>query len=392
MSDSNAIEIYLTSAQLRKYNKKEPFQLSHAQLLNNVKAKHLLQLNINPKAASRLTRAIKANKGHRFTSEQLGGEIHGGSVASKWFKKAGRTVKDGLNKGVHFIKQNAGAVAEGIKQVVPKEVLGEMIDSAAQGLSMYTGNPGVGLALQKAGRKGLDGVYAHDFNKPLFSRKNKAAIGNVLKNTAGNAVQQIAKNNLGSHYDAGENAYNRYLNGYNNYNRNDNYDNGYYNSLPGDGYTGYDGGGIIKRGRGRPRKGDGIGKSINKAFHKAGNTIKNAPKNFVGAVNQKALAPIEATYNKTINSVNNKILNPALNSYNDVIRATNQNIIQPVQTAYTNTLSELKGGSIVGKDPGPGGKYRGSGLAKGSVEAKAHMARIRAMRNYNKPFKGGSFI
>ena len=366
---SHAIEIYLTSAQLRKYRNKQPFQLSHNQLLDNDKAKHLLQLNINNPGAKKLHKAINGSglKGHRFTAEQLsGGEIVGGSIASKMFKKVGKTIKAGINKGVHFIKKNAGAVVQGIKGAIPKEALEGLLDTAIAGVSSYYGKPEIGMALNQSVNKGLDGVYAHDFGKPLFSRKNKAAIGETLKNTAANVGYEVGQEKRFKNiYDSGVSDYNNFMSEYKNYNKNKNVEPV---ELPGDHYEGYSGG-SLRRKRGRPMKGGGLGQNIglhlDKAFSRAGDKYKI----FAGAVNKTAIKPIEKIYKNTLKKT----------------------IINPIETTYLNTLSQIKGGAIVGKDHGPGGVFRG-GLIKGSDAAKNHMAKIRAMRKIKSKIIGGSFI
>ena len=188
MLNHQPIEIFMTSAQKRKYMNKEPFQLSHDQILDNVKARHMFHLGITPTATNKLIDSIKTGKGFRFNPSHIVHEIKGGSVKS-FFKKAGKTMKNGINKGLHyvdhnalpFLAKNAGNIANELKNYIPPSVLSGVASGLVNSLATMSGNPELSLLLNPLVDKGINAAYAHDYNKKI-TKKDMRSIGRELTN------------------------------------------------------------------------------------------------------------------------------------------------------------------------------------------------------------------
>jgi hypothetical protein len=74
-----SVRLWLTSAQMDKYQNKQPFQCTFQQLNNNKKAAHFVQLTLEKKEFTKLQRNRRNEKGFRFKPDKIiGGMIHSG--------------------------------------------------------------------------------------------------------------------------------------------------------------------------------------------------------------------------------------------------------------------------------------------------------------------------
>jgi len=132
------IEVFLSTSQLRKFEAKQAFQLSAAQLQQGT-GKHHVEIHLLPVHYKKLLRNVQSNKGFRFTPAI----VQGGSLRS-----FGRSLRRGFkrfSRGVSKVAHQAGHALEvGAKNVVkyvPKEAVKDLANSAIIAGTTYIGQP-----------------------------------------------------------------------------------------------------------------------------------------------------------------------------------------------------------------------------------------------------------
>ena len=130
------IQLGITTPQLRKFNKLQPFQMSHKQLTEG-NGIHTIELNMPSIDKKKLDSAIRRGKGFRFQKQHL----EGGSILKK--------LKDFANK----------ARKTAIKHI-PKELVKQGIHSLVDTASMAIGHPelsGIGHSIVNGA---VDNIYS----------------------------------------------------------------------------------------------------------------------------------------------------------------------------------------------------------------------------------------
>jgi len=155
----SGFQVSLSKAQLSKLKKGSTFHLSGKQLTEGGEegTHHRVHCCCDDDLIKGLTKSHKNRRGIR---------IKGGSIRD-WFHKAGEAV----NKGIDFVKENAGAAVEGLKKLVPKDAVKSGLTAGATALGTMVGNPELGLLAAPLISKGVDAGYDHDFTQPLTGRR-----------------------------------------------------------------------------------------------------------------------------------------------------------------------------------------------------------------------------
>jgi hypothetical protein len=113
---SDIIEVFLNTAQMKKFEKGDNFQLSADQLQSD-SGDHHVQIEMQPKQKKELLRNVSKNKGYRFSSNKVVGGLILGDIArgigKNFVKKGADKLLDSIgNRTKHrgvtdVIKNNA---------------------------------------------------------------------------------------------------------------------------------------------------------------------------------------------------------------------------------------------------------------------------------------------
>ena len=152
------VELVLTTAQLRKFQKHQPFQVKVEQLKNihtQTSAKHHVEIMLNKKHYGKLLRNVRQNKGFRFTPEIIqGGDILGDvggffDTISKPLRDIPAPIFDKIVDGVKDVGSKAGDTYKATVGVNPfdigfkigNEIVGPALDRAISGKGLKKGSP-----------------------------------------------------------------------------------------------------------------------------------------------------------------------------------------------------------------------------------------------------------
>ena len=182
------VDVYLSTAQLRKLNSGKPFQLP-ASALQKPKSRtlaHHVELEITDSAYKKLEKNIKMDKGFRFQPDMV--------VGAGWKED----LLDSLGTAKDFVYENAGKAANNLKRLVPKESVKNAVGKAADFVARKAGKPEFASVVKSALNKGVDSAYDYDFEQPPPSRAQVVQSGkDYLKNNKGKFAN-MAKNAVGS--------------------------------------------------------------------------------------------------------------------------------------------------------------------------------------------------
>ena len=146
------VRVHLTTPQLRKFHRSQPFQLSHDQLMGHGVGQHEVELDLHPSHHKRIQSNIRGGKGFRFSPET----IRGGSLLG--------SLKKGVMRTGQYIRKNVpkSALQTAVHRIADRANLGDMGRYALdKGLDIgYSATPGADLKRQ-----------AIDFAKDTLQKK-----------------------------------------------------------------------------------------------------------------------------------------------------------------------------------------------------------------------------
>jgi hypothetical protein len=191
------MKIQISSQQMSKFKKGEPFQLSRDQIQGQPKKGKQHEVEIDDSHMKKIQSAAKRGKGYRISGEGLfksagkklgvsksvGDGIEGGSFlksVKNTAKKAGKTIKKGVSTAADSIEQaaydvNLGKNIEAVKDAIPESLVKSTIKTAlmAQGMS-----PEEADAIASAGTAG---VYGYSFDEKATKKNITGAISDGVK-------------------------------------------------------------------------------------------------------------------------------------------------------------------------------------------------------------------
>lgn len=152
--DNHTINLVLTPAQRRKYNKTGAFQVTNRQIVKGGSLEdgddECHEFQVHADCMKKLNAAHRRGKGYRFKQGDI---VSGGS-----FKSFAR-----------LVKKHAGRAVEIGKKIVPRSVAKAGLDAALIAGSTFVGQPELGVMAVASGQTGklVDAGYNHNFEKPL---------------------------------------------------------------------------------------------------------------------------------------------------------------------------------------------------------------------------------
>jgi len=155
------VNVFLSTAQLRKMNAGKPFQLSATQL-HAGEGKHHVAISLNKTHYNKLMRNVNHHKGFRFTPEI----VQGGSLLSDF----GNYVKN-------YVKEHAGSAVERVKKMIPRGAAKAAANAAVKAIAAKVGKPQYGDSAAHLVDSGVDLAYNHNFEKPLVGGRIKHMVG-----------------------------------------------------------------------------------------------------------------------------------------------------------------------------------------------------------------------
>ena len=146
------VRVHLTTPQLRKFHRSQPFQLSHDQLIGNGLGHHEVELDLHPNHHRRIQSNIRGGRGFRFSPET----IRGGSLLG--------SLKKGVMRTGQYIRKNVpkSALQTAVHKIADRANLGDIGRYALdKGLDIgYSNTSGADLKRQ-----------AIDFGKDFLQKK-----------------------------------------------------------------------------------------------------------------------------------------------------------------------------------------------------------------------------
>lgn len=184
------ISVDLSRAQSNRLRKGLNIRVSHAGLTGGGS-----ELNVSERAAKRIASAARRGKGLQISAADLEEEIEGGNIG-RAFRKAGKSISRGVTKAANTVARETpgalkqashetGRFVEKHKKYVPKDVVKGAVSGLAIGATALTGNPTVGMAIERGINPAVDSVYATDLSR-----------GSVGKNFAMNYGKALASQEM----------------------------------------------------------------------------------------------------------------------------------------------------------------------------------------------------
>ena len=125
------IQLHLTKAQYRKMASGKGFQLPHKDMVHNSRACHRGIVQVSDKVGIQLATELNSGKHHTFRKGQIQGsglwDAVTGTISSigdqvkTGLQTAGKEIDAAGRKGITWIEEHAGDIAEQIKENVPEE-------------------------------------------------------------------------------------------------------------------------------------------------------------------------------------------------------------------------------------------------------------------------------